>query len=394
MALLQATSDIDHGSGGNAVNKYGAGGGASPHSTWYEGLATKNQDTAWVGNSLEGGAADFALAVGMPTIAPDKIWNVYINGTVDVFNADMFEVATQFYLRIVDSAGNAFDGTPVTISGAGGQSMRDQWVDQTFQVDATGAPAATGQTANSCILHVLATGDNPAAYWGITYFAIEIATFTVTVSSDANSAWDQEGAVEVNPGEDLTLTLTPANGYKVLDVELDDVSVGDAAGESSYELVIEDIDANHTVEGTAAQPSDPAASPSVTATHRGGSGGTITANVSEAVPGQTVRYRIAPGQGQRIVVLEIDEDDVSQDVDPLTSEPYQDAMDAGEPIEYDYIMPVGDPVVHAEFDRAVPVGLGSVYDGGSLTSGMTHESLASAQARQDQRKQREREGQY
>lgn len=452
MARIQMSSDVSH----VGWNKYGAGGGASPFSTWYENLLVSNTDTSVIGQTLDGAAADFTMVGGMPTVAPGKVWNIFVNGTVDWFNVNVFEVGTTLSFRITDSNGDYWVSTPVTISSTGSHSLREQWVDDTYQLDCTGTPTGTGDTPNQCRLIVHSDNGSPGAYCAFTYFAIEIANYTVTVSSDAHSAWDHEGANSVAPagsfstiltpdanyevadvlldtvsvgdaagdatytesltnvsashtisgtarlspvvtvssdahsawdqegaivkrtGTNLTITLTPAATYRIVDVLVDDVSVGDAVGEDTYELTLTNITADMTVSATVAVPAS--TDTGVTVVNAGGSGGSVVADIPDAVEGQTVRYTISPAFGQRITVFSVDGVSQRDTADPLAGGAhYSVAMDAGEPIEYDYILPPS-PAVYAEFNRNAGQATTS-YDAG-LATGFGAESFAKRAATQ------------
>jgi hypothetical protein len=377
MARLQMSSDIAH----DNWNKYGTGGGASPFSTYYENLLVSNQDTSFIGQTLEGGSLIMSMKGGMPTITPGNVWNIFINGTVDVFNSNFFESSapgTLLRFRITDSNGDAWETANQDVStvAAGSHSLREQWVDDTYQLDCTntGNCVANGDTPNQC--WIILTGDvqTPPAYAGFTYFAIEIASHTITASSDAHSAWDHEGANTVSDGGSLTVNASVDPGYLIADVLVDGVSVGDAAGASTYQKIFSSVTADHTISVTAAIPVT--STSVVTATQAAGSGGTVTANVASAVTGQTVRYTIRPGHGQRTSRFEVGGVSKRNTVDPLVGGgvTYGVAMDAGTPIEYDYVLPPS-PALLAVFDRVVNSATSYTYDS-QIAHGMGTEDLA------------------
>ncbi len=74
-------------------------------------------------------------------------------------------------------------------------------------------------------------------------FAVQ--TFTITATAGANGSINPSGNVIVNGGEDQVFTIAPNTGYHVLDVLVDNVSIGPA---TSY--VFNSVTANHTISAT------------------------------------------------------------------------------------------------------------------------------------------------
>jgi len=204
--------------------------------------------------------------------------------------------------------------------------------------------------------------------------ATEAAAKTITASSDAHSAWDHEGDNTVTVGDSLVLNASVDSGYLIADVLVDGVSVGDAAGQATYQKTFSNVTADHTISVTSA--AIIVATSVVTATQAAGSGGTVTASVANAVQGQTVRYTIRPGHGQRTSRFEVGGVNQRTVADPIVGGGvvYGVAMDAGTPIEYDYVLPPS-PALLAVFDRIVGSNTSYSYDS-QIASGMGREDLA------------------
>ncbi|MSM40704.1 MAG: hypothetical protein GJT30_13900 [Geobacter sp.] len=66
--------------------------------------------------------------------------------------------------------------------------------------------------------------------------------YTITATAGANGSIDPGGDITVNSGDSVTFTFTPAPGYKVLNVAVDGVYIGEMG---SYTFA--NIDANHTI---------------------------------------------------------------------------------------------------------------------------------------------------
>lgn len=96
-----------------------------------------------------------------------------------------------------------------------------------------------------------ATSNGDDSYYLITYAKVETPEHTVTVSSDSHSAFDQEGALIVADAGSLTVTATPSSGYRIQDVLVDGVSVGDATGKTSYIVALTNVTTDHTISVTA-----------------------------------------------------------------------------------------------------------------------------------------------
>jgi hypothetical protein len=70
-------------------------------------------------------------------------------------------------------------------------------------------------------------------------------TYSIKASAGRNGSISPQGTVTVNAGGNQTFTITPASGYKVRDVKVDGVSVGDV---ESY--LFGNIGSSHTISAT------------------------------------------------------------------------------------------------------------------------------------------------
>lgn len=77
----------------------------------------------------------------------------------------------------------------------------------------------------------------------------EVNTYTITARSDSNGAVSPVGIITVNHGEDKAFTITPNDGYHVVDVLVDGASVGAVTGYTFANVVAN----GHTIEGTFAK---------------------------------------------------------------------------------------------------------------------------------------------
>jgi len=74
----------------------------------------------------------------------------------------------------------------------------------------------------------------------------EMKTYTITASVDGgNGTISPAGGTTVNHGGNLTYTITPNSGYKILDVLVDDVSDPDAVASGSYTFT--NVTSDHTI---------------------------------------------------------------------------------------------------------------------------------------------------
>ncbi len=97
-------------------------------------------------------------------------------------------------------------------------------------VDGTSVGAVTSHTfSNVTANHTIAAT-----------FAID--TFTVTASAGAKGSINPNGTVTVNRGASQTFTITPANGHRIANVTVDEISVGAV---TSY--TFPNVTANHTI---------------------------------------------------------------------------------------------------------------------------------------------------
>jgi len=122
------------------------------------------------------------------------------------------------------------------------------YADYSEVIDCTG-PGVPGAGSNLIQIECESNGFDSYYIW--TYMKVETTTHVVTVSSDTHSAFDQEGAITVADAGSLTVTATPSAGYRILDVLVDGVSVGNATGKTSYVVALTNVTTDHTVSVTA-----------------------------------------------------------------------------------------------------------------------------------------------
>ncbi len=138
------------------------------------------------------------------------------------------------------------------------------------------------------------TFNNVSANHSITA-TFTIITFSIDASSGSGGNISPLGSVSVNYGSNRTFTITPNTGYSIIDVEVDDESVGRV---TSY--TFEDVTTNHKISATFS-----ILRYSVTASS--GSGGTVTpAGTSTFNYGSDITYSITPSTGYRIADVKID----------------------------------------------------------------------------------------
>ena len=122
-----------------------------------------------------------------------------------------------------------------------------------------------------------------------------INTYTITATAGANGSISPSGAVSVNSGDNATFTITPNAGYHILDVLVDGVSIGAAAGHT-----FSNVTANHTIDATFAINT-------YTITASSGANGTVTpAGVTTINSGDSQAYTITPDAGYHIVDVLVD----------------------------------------------------------------------------------------
>jgi len=112
-------------------------------------------------------------------------------------------------------------------------------------------------------------------------FEVNPDTFTITASANPNGTITPSGAVIVNSGDDQTFTIAPDSGYRIANVIVDDVSVGEV---TSYTFT--DVMADHTIAANFASSGS-----------SGSSGG--SASVRKEIPGcgmRTTGYSTVTGQ--------------------------------------------------------------------------------------------------
>jgi len=119
--------------------------------------------------------------------------------------------------------------------------------------------------------------------------------YTVTATAGANGSVTPSGLSNVNYGDEMTYTITPATGFKIEDVLVDSVSVGPV---TSY--TFSSVTAGHVVSATF--------SPIIyTITASAGANGTVTpAGPSSVIHGDNLTCTIAPNPGYKVANVLVD----------------------------------------------------------------------------------------
>ena len=125
-------------------------------------------------------------------------------------------------------------------------------------------------------------------------FSPIIIAHTISASAGAGGSIAPAGTTSVNRGDTLTYTITPAAGYKIADVLVDNVSVGAV---SNY--VFSDVTANHTISATFAQACNITASAMANGTIDPAGVVTVAKNGSQT-------FTITPAPGYKVVYVMVD----------------------------------------------------------------------------------------
>jgi hypothetical protein len=172
---------------------------------------------------------------------------------------------------------------------AGGSAHFDITADPGYQVlsvivDGVNKGAQTGYTlTNVQANHTLAAYFKPI-------------TYTITASAGTGGGISSPGVNTVNPGSDMTFTITPAAGYHIADVLVDSASVGAVTTHP-----FNGINANHTISATFA------ANPSYTITASAGQNGSISPSGNVSVLGGTTQtFTFTPQAGYRVADVIVD----------------------------------------------------------------------------------------
>lgn len=172
--------------------------------------------------------------------------------------------------------------------------------------------------------------------------------YTITASTGAGGSVSTSGAVAVMPGSNQVFTITPATGYRVLNVLVDGVSVGAV---TSY--TFSNVKANHTISATFA-------ANTCTITTSAGTNGSIGASVTLNYGGNQV-FTITPATGYHILDVLVD------------------GVSVGAVASYSFNNVTANHAISASF-ASNPVISASVDPGGSISpSGAVAVSLATSQ---------------
>lgn len=120
-------------------------------------------------------------------------------------------------------------------------------------------------------------------------------THTITATAGQGGAVDPAGSVTVNQGDSRTVAITPATGYRILDVRVDGKGVGAV---DSYTFA--NITADHTLQATFQKKT-------FTVTATAGSGGGIDPSGTTTVEyGDALSFEITPAVGYKIQDVLVD----------------------------------------------------------------------------------------
>jgi hypothetical protein len=271
-----------------------SGSGATAKVTWPFSVEKNPGNPSHV-NSWDQALTSCKDMMGMPTACGD---GTFINTTVHANQLLGYE-ATKLAALMSDPSTISY--TIAVTAGANGTiTPGDVSVP-------SGSNATFAITANPGyrVADVLADGVSVGKVTSYTFFAVEANhtisatfeadTFNITASAEANGAVSPAGATAVNKGSNLTVTITPNTGYKVLKLVVDGATLAPA---TSY--TFSNVTANHSITAYF--------TPIVyTIKASATTGGTITpygtANVNY---GASQNYTIAAALGYHIVDVTVD----------------------------------------------------------------------------------------
>lgn len=195
-------------------------------------------------------------------------------------------------------------------SSCGANGTIDPYGAQSYEYGATPTYTVTAN-AGYVIEHVYVDGEEVTLTNGTYTFAALTAnhtinatfsedTYTITATAGNGGSINPTGANEVLAGSTVVYTITPATGYEIADVTVDNVSVGAVA---TY--TFENVTANHTIAATFS-----ALQFTITAT--AGANGTITpAGVSTVAYGATPTYTVNANPGYEVDYVTVDGQNVT-----------------------------------------------------------------------------------
>ncbi len=145
-------------------------------------------------------------------------------------------------------------------------------------------------------------------------------TYIITATADNNGTITPDGDISVTYGGSQTFTIEPNTGYKIADVLVDDVSVGNV-----FTYTFENIGADHTIHAEFIEIL-------YTVTATAGTGGSIAPDGDQTyAPGETPEYTIQVDIGYKITDVRVDE------------------VSVGTPAAYTFEPLAGDHTIRAEF---------------------------------------------
>ena len=164
------------------------------------------------------------------------------------------------------------------------------------------------------------------------------ATYSITASAGSGGSINPSGASTVTHGTSHTYTITPATGYKISDVKVDNVSVGNA---SSYSF--NNVTSSHSISAAFSILT-------FTLTSQAGSGGSISSTGNLTVDyGSDRTFNITPNTGE--MVSDVLVDNIS--VGPVSS--------------YTFSNITNNHTISAVFSYITFAVTGSASDGGSVS---------------------------
>ena len=196
---------------------------------------------------------------------------------------------------IITNEINAFAGTGGSISPQGNVSV-NYGANQTFSISAgTGYfisdvkvdDVSAGPVTSYAFSNVTSTHTIEAIFSPVTY--------TISAVAGSGGSISPAGNVTVNHGSNRTFNISPAFGFQVADVRIDNISVGSVSS-----FTFSNITTNHTISATFET-----AEYSINASS--GSGGSISpSGTYTAIHGTSLTYTVVPATGYRISDLRVD----------------------------------------------------------------------------------------
>ena len=162
---------------------------------------------------------------------------------------------------------------------------------------AVSASASLTVLSSSTTYHFRLVATNSAGTNYGSDLTFSTSVHTITASAGTGGTISPSGAVTVNHGADQTFTITANSGYQILDVKLNNVSLGPASS-----LTIKNVVSDHTVYATFS-----ASGITHTITASAGTGGTISPSGTVTVnDGANQTFTISANSGYQISDVKVD----------------------------------------------------------------------------------------